>query len=84
MTLIEAIERVLERHGRAMNAKDLASKIDEIESATLGGRTPWKTVGARLAEDIRTNPTSVFLRVGRGIYGLRRWPGITDFEVRTC
>lgn len=44
----------------------------------LGGLTPWKTVGARLAVEIRNNPNTPFMRAGKGLYGLREWPDVSE------
>lgn len=82
MTIIEAIEQILKKEGRALSAKELVEIISQSGIVSIGGNTPWKTVGARLAEDIRGNADSAFLRLGPGLYGLRLWPDVTEFQVR--
>lgn len=82
MTILEAIEQILSEEGRALNAKELAHKLGQSGRAQISGKTPWKTVGARLAEDIRENSRSTFLRLGPGLYGLRCWEGVTEFQVK--
>lgn len=82
MTVLEAIEQILSDEGRALNAKELAQKLSQSGKTQIAGKTPWKTVGARLAEDIRENAQTAFLRLGPGLYGLRRWPNVTEFRVK--
>lgn len=82
MSILGAIQNLLANEGRALNAKQLAVKLQASGGVTLGGMTPWKTIGARLAEDIRSNPETPFLRIGRGLYGLRAWPDARSFEVK--
>lgn len=72
------IERALRARGVSMSAKALVSAIQSEYPNELSGKTPWKTLGARLAVDIRRNPESKFLRAGRGLYALREWPDVTE------
>jgi len=81
VNLLAAVQLVLNHEGRALNAKQLSHLIQARNLASLRGATPWKTIGARLAVDIRSNPSTPFLRIGRGLYGLRDWPDACDFQV---
>jgi len=64
-----------------MAAKAIVQALCDAGSDEPGGLTPWKTVGARLAEDIRTKPESRFMRVGKGLYALREWSDLTPVNV---
>lgn len=72
-SLISVVETVLRESGVPLSARAIAAAIQLRTHALLGGRTPWKTVGARLAVEIRSNPLTPFMRVGRGLYALREW-----------
>lgn len=72
-SLLEEIEAVLEDVGIPLSGKAIASLVQKRRRATLTGATPWKTVGARLAESMRASPNSNFMRTGRGLYALREW-----------
>lgn len=72
-TLLDAVEQILSSENRAMSAKQLVKELDAYRSVKLGGITPWKTVGARLAVDIRSNPQTKFKRAGPGFYALTTW-----------
>ena len=79
--LLTLIEVVLRERGKPHSAKALVAEIQSEHPNLLRGRTPWKTVGARLAVDIRRNSATPFLRLGRGLYGLREWPGVAETHV---
>lgn len=79
--LLDQIEDVLRDLGTPMSARALVQKIEECSPGIVGGATPWKTIGARLAVDIRSNPASPFKRAGRGLYALREWASLPDFSV---
>jgi predicted NUDIX family phosphoesterase len=80
--LLDQIEEVLRDLGRPLSARALVHEISERRPGEIGGATPWKTIGARLAVDIRSNPSSPFKRVGRGLYALREWASLPEFTVR--
>lgn len=79
--LLTAIENVLLANGRPLTAHRIASEIRLRSNVILGGLTPWKTVGARLAVDIRQNASSKFKRAGSGLYGLKCWPDVQEVQV---
>lgn len=79
--LLKAIEAVLMATGKALSAREIAQEVQNADGNTLGGATPWKTVGARLASDIRYNPNSAFMRVGRGAYALKGWTDLIPITV---
>lgn len=80
-SLLDRIGDVLNAFGRPLSAKAIANALAEGGSGAPGGATPWKTVGARLAVDIRSNPESRFMRVGRGMYALSIWSDMSRVEV---
>jgi predicted NUDIX family phosphoesterase len=79
--LLILLEEVLRERGVPLSARALVAEIQARNPEDLKGRTPWKTVGARLAVDIRQNPASPFIRQGRGLYGLREWPDAAEVAV---
>lgn len=81
LTLLDAIEEAFRASGRPLSARALAGELEERGSGAPGGATPWKTIGARLAEDIRSNESSRFIRVGAGMYALRSWSGLMPVDV---
>lgn len=80
--LLLAIGRVLEEVGKPLSAKAIVNALQQRGHQAPGGETPWKTVGARLSVDIRTNPRSEFMRVGRGLYALATWNDMASVHVR--
>jgi len=66
---------------RPLSARAIAGQLEERASTAPGGATPWKTIGARLAEDIRSNAGSRFMRVGSGMYALISWNELVAVEV---
>ena len=79
--LLKAIEDALRAGGKPLTAKALVLDLADRGEAVPGGLTPWKTVGARLAVDIRSNAESRFMRVGRGMYALSEWSDLAPVEV---
>lgn len=79
--LLTTIEEILRERRAPLSAKALVSAVQSKSPKELGGQTPWKTVGARLAVDIRKNSGTPFIRVGRGLYGLKEWPDVAAVVV---
>jgi predicted NUDIX family phosphoesterase len=79
--LLDSIQRVLFVCDKPLSAKAIATELEKVNAARLGGLTPWKTVGARLAVDIRSNPKTSFMRVGRGMYALKTWSDLIPVSV---
>lgn len=79
---LEAIAAVLRAADRPLHTREIAIAIQEQTLARLTGRTPWKTVNARLSEDIRSfGAWSRFMRTALGLFALREWDFATEFEV---
>ena len=79
--LLKAIENVLRACGKPLTANAIVKELADRGEITPGGATPWKTIGARLAVDIRSNENSHFVRVGRGLYGLSTWNDLVRVDV---
>ena len=79
--LLAEIGDVLRACGRPLSARAIAKELVSRGEVGPKGATPWKTIGARLAVDIRSNADSRFMRVGRGMYALRDWSDLVSFDV---
>lgn len=79
--LLTAVEQVLLACGKPLTAKAIVKELKDHGGVSPGGATPWKTIGARLAVDIRSNPASPFIRVGRGMYALGVWNDLVAVDV---
>jgi hypothetical protein len=67
-TMIDAAIWVLEEEdNRAMRARELWDLIESRGLYTSVGKTPWATIGAKLATE-----TTIFERVAPGLYRRRR------------
>ena len=81
LTQLDAVEEVLRLESRPMSSREIATLVQQTTEVSLTGSTPWKTVNARLSEDIRTRgDSSKFLRTGQGQFGLREWEGVKEFH----
>ena len=70
----EAIRQVLEESGEPMHYSDISDAI--VERGLRGediGATPSATVAANLSMSIKEGASSPFVRISRGLYGLRAW-----------
>jgi predicted NUDIX family phosphoesterase len=71
-TYLTAAEEVLRDVGEPLHVRDLTNKILERGLIESIGKTPWKTVGAKISVDIRRKrEKSRFKRVGPSVYALR-------------
>jgi predicted NUDIX family phosphoesterase len=72
LSILDAAELVLKQGSRSMHARELAQEVTRLGRARLSGMTPWKTVNARLSEDIlRHGSASRFMRTDSGFFALR-------------
>lgn len=72
MTLKEAAVKVLSEHDGPMRTCDIWAAILKRDLYAGKGKTPYRTLTARLTLDIsRNGSTSTFVRQGFGLYGLR-------------
>jgi hypothetical protein len=65
-TMMEAVIFVLEGADRAMRAREIWEAIEECGFYRSEGKTPWATIGAKLATE-----TWLFERVAPGLHRLR-------------
>ncbi len=68
MTFLELAERVLKEVGHPLTVEEIwqiAKEKGYVEQVGSRGKTPERTLEARLYVDIRDNPNSVFVKVGR-------------------
>lgn len=79
--ILTAVEQVLLACGKPLTAKAIIKELNDRGEVSPRGVTPWKTIGARLAVDIRSNPASPFMRVGKGLYALQIWHDLVAIDV---
>lgn len=71
LTILEAAAQVLKERGES-HYKDVAREIQARGLASLSGKTPWATVGARINSSInRHGESSEFVRLAPGVFGIR-------------
>lgn len=71
MTFLDQIEAVLRNAGQALHYDEITQRLVTSGAWVTQGKTPNRTVNARIAEDIKHNPESRFAREGKGIFALR-------------
>lgn len=70
MRVLEAVRRVLEEEGGPLHYKEITQRILDQGLWRTKGLTPWDTVNARIAVDIKRNgEQSQFYRASPGVYG---------------
>ena len=80
---LDAVAKVLELYSRPMTSPEIVAAILEHNLTEIGGETPWKTIGARLASDIRSlGHSSRFKRTYHGRYALMFWDYEPEFQVQ--
>jgi predicted NUDIX family phosphoesterase len=83
LSITDAAELVLRKAARSMHARELAEQINLSGCARLRGQTPWKTVNARLSEDIlRHGCGSRFMRTDHGYFALRDQAAELEFAAK--
>src|SRR5258708_28997035 len=79
MSVLDAVEAMLEQAGEPLRVEELTRRILDAALWRTSGKTPDATVGAELAVDIkRRGPASRFQRTGRGLIALRAW-GLPEY-----
>jgi hypothetical protein len=74
MTLSEMIEKTLEQQGNPLHYREITERIKNSGVWHSRGKTPEATINSVMVVDIKDNgDQSVFIREGRGVYGLRKW-----------
>lgn len=82
MTFKEAAEAILRRAGRPLHYKELAEQAMERKLLTFVGRTPELTMQSQLTDSVKKAPGNPFVRVKPGVFGLLRYPELSDEEKR--
>jgi len=78
MNYREAAIQVLKDEKKALHYEEITKIAIERNYITPKGKTPHDTISTEISRDIRKNETdSVFLKYGKGVYGLR------EFEANT-
>jgi len=79
MDSLAASEKVLLDAGQSLHYKEITNRIISQHLWQTEGKTPDQTINARLAVDIKKNGVaSRFIRIGPGVFGLRKWAGNLD------
>lgn len=73
MTWLDAIVKVLRDEGAPLDYNVITEKILEQGLRGNPGATPASTVAAQISLDRNTGSTSTFVRVAKGVFGLREW-----------
>ena len=83
MDSLDAAEKVLRDTGQSLHYQVLTERILSEGLWQSDGKTPERTINARLSSDIKKKgKDSQFMRVQPGCYGLRDWLGAVDEDNR--
>lgn len=68
---------------RPMSSKEISAFIQDNIDFEISGKTPWKTINARIsAEILDRGSSSIFVRVDDGRFGLREWPDVVEHKAQ--
>lgn len=77
MTFLDAAYEILKQAGQPLHYREITERALAQGLITTAGKTPEATMNAQLAINIKRaeegGPPTPFVRVGRGIFGLREW-----------
>jgi len=77
MTFLDAAHEILKQAGQPLHYREITRRALEQGLTESRGKTPEATMNAQLAVNIKRaaegGPSSRFVRVGRGVFGLREW-----------
>jgi hypothetical protein len=72
----QAAEQILRQAGTPLKADEIVKRAITDGLIATSGKTPVATMGAQLYTEIQQRgEASVFVRAGRGLFGLRAWGG---------
>ncbi|MGZ5441479.1 MAG: winged helix-turn-helix domain-containing protein [Thermoanaerobaculia bacterium] len=71
MSFLDKIESVLREAGTPLRADAITERLLQSGVWSTTGKTPAATVQARIAEDVKHNADSRFVRTGKGTFGLK-------------
>ncbi len=78
-TYLEAAFVALSEANRPMSSREISVFIAKNVEFSISGKTPWKTINARISAEILENGEhSKFIRVDDGRFGLRAWPDVFE------
>jgi hypothetical protein len=88
MNFIQLAEKVLRETKQPMTATEIWEKAVELEWNKListQGKTPWRSIGARIYVSIRDNPNSIFESVSKrpAKFGLKSITSVQDLPIQT-
>lgn len=78
-TFQEAAHQILTQAGQPLHHREITERALEQGLVETSGKTPAATMSARLSVSVRQED-SPFVRVGRGVYGLKEWPEVEAEE----
>jgi len=77
MTFLDAAHEILKLAGQPLHYREIARQALERGLIESRGKTPEATMNAQLATNVKraaeSGSPSRFVRVGRGVFGLREW-----------
>ena len=77
MTFLDAAHEILKQAGQPLHYREIAKRALEQGLIESKGKTPKATMNAQLATNIKRaaegGRPSPFVRVGRGVFGLKEW-----------
>ncbi len=79
MTYLEAAHKILEQAQQPLSYHEITQRAIAQKLITSQGLTPEASMGSRLYMDTKTE-NSRFIRVGRGIFGLKTWQDSTGLD----
>lgn len=68
----EVAEEILAKADTDLSAAEIVERALELDILDFIGKTPVATMGARIYTDIKNNPQSNFIKVGKGRFKLRQ------------
>ena len=74
LSAADAAYEVLLESGEPLHYQEIMKRAIESGRWASRGYTPWRTVNAAIAVEVRYSANPRFVRVRRGVYGLREWP----------
>jgi len=81
MNFKEAAHYVLIEEGQPLSPKEITDRAFHEELITSKGKTPHATIAAVIYRDINQNgEESPFIKVDKGLFGLREWNEISEGE----
>jgi len=74
-SFLEAALIVLRKLSRPLSSREIVDAAVKLDLIRTAGKSPHKTMNARISEDIIRNEHSLFMRTFHGQFALREWEG---------